>query len=267
MLNADLVKLSALVSGLMNDLKEGTLPDSLAAALKGHIPSTYCILMLLEGNNNLTVWMICSQCALPPELHIGSFYEAGRMTSVRTVLDSGKPTVYQPGSGAIDADLSRILTAETLSALIVPLRINESNNGVMLFGMEPREASGTFLNEQIECAVTISRQVETVLTLCSWFGKTDGLRARFQTTFDSISGTAAPTTIGELIRSVEHEINNPLNVIVNWSEVYRDDATIDPDLRIKFQIIYDMSMRISDVIQKFAKLQDPKAMEFVRGNK
>jgi signal transduction histidine kinase len=68
-------------------------------------------------------------------------------------------------------------------------------------------------------------------------------------------------------RTVEHEINNPLSVIVNWAEIYREDSAIDPELRRKFQIIYDMAMRITEVIKKLAEIKDAKSIEFIKGQK
>jgi C4-dicarboxylate-specific signal transduction histidine kinase len=74
-------------------------------------------------------------------------------------------------------------------------------------------------------------------------------------------------TLGEVTRTVEHEINNPLSVIVNWAEIYREDSTIDPELRRKFQIIYDMAIRITAVIKKLAEIKDAKSIEFIKGQK
>ena len=258
MLNADFIKLSTLVSGLMNDMKKGSLPDSLAAALKDHLPSTYCILMLLDGTRNLTTWMVCSRNALPQGLRIGSVYGAERLTSVRKVLDSENAISYLLESDRIDDDLREILATDTISVLIVPLRINASNQGVIIYGNEHQENNGIFTNEQIECAVTLGAQLSIVLTICDCFEQPDQAGASCRLSLEKKASTAALARFGEVTRAVEHEINNPLSVIVNWSEVYREDASIDPELRKKFQIIYDMSMRITEVIRKFSEMQDVK---------
>lgn len=243
----------------MKDLKEGSLPDSLAAALKDHLPSTYCILLLLGGNRDLTTWMICSQKAFPGESRVGSVHEADRVAAVRDVLNTGNPISYQLGPDTVDGDLRRMLTTETLSVLIVPFRNNASNIGVMIFGNEYQENGVIFTKEQTENAVMISGQVSAIFSLYRCLAQRDGIPMPFQQSPGKTLGTTAPATLGELTRSVEHEINNPLSVIVNWSEVYREDASIDPELRKKFQIIYDMSMRIAEVIRKFSEMKDARS--------
>ena len=75
------------------------------------------------------------------------------------------------------------------------------------------------------------------------------------------------SALGEVTRTVEHEINNPLNVIVNWAEIYREDDAIDPELRKKFQVIFDMAMRIRDVVKKLTEIKDAKSVEFIKGQK
>jgi hypothetical protein len=262
-LNADLIRLSALVSGLMNDLKERSLPEGLAAALKDHLPSTYCVLMLLDVTRNLTTWMACPQNALPAGLHIGAVFAADRMTTIRAVLDAGEPVSYQLESDTKDNDLRTMLAPDTSSVLIVPLRIHASNSGVMIFGYKRQGNNRTVTHEQIESAFAITGQIALILTLCSCFERSDERNPRFQPSLDKITGTTSHASLREVTQSVEHEINNPLSVIVNWSEVYREDASIDPELRKTFQIIYDMSMRIMEVVRKLSEMQDHKSTGFV----
>jgi signal transduction histidine kinase len=132
----------------------------------------------------------------------------------------------------------------------------------MIFGNRRQDNSRIFTKEKIETAVAITGQIALILTLCSCLERPDEVRPRFQPFLDKIAGTIPHATLREVTQSVEHEINNPLSVIVNWSEVYREDGSIDPELRKTFQIIYDMSMRIMEVVRKLSEMQDRKSTDF-----
>ncbi len=88
-----------------------------------------------------------------------------------------------------------------------------------------------------------------------------------QVSHDKMIKAERLATLGEVTRAVEHEINNPLNVIVNWAEIYREDDDIDPEVRKKFQVIYEMAMRIRTVIKKLGEIKDAKSIEFLKGQK
>jgi two-component system sporulation sensor kinase B len=92
-------------------------------------------------------------------------------------------------------------------------------------------------------------------------------RREIQSSHDKIIKAERLAALGEVTRAVEHEINNPLSVIVNWSEIYRKDESIDPRLRGKFQTIYDMSERIMVVIKKLSEMKETRSVEFIKGQK
>jgi K+-sensing histidine kinase KdpD len=73
--------------------------------------------------------------------------------------------------------------------------------------------------------------------------------------------------INTLIKSVEHDIINPLSVIVNWAELYREDEAIDPELKNKFQVIYEMALRITASVKRLADLKNLTSTQIDETNK
>lgn len=266
-LNSELSDLHAFTSGLLNDVDREYLIESLSESLKDHLPSTYCIMMLLDDKMNLSIRTACPVRTLTWEPAIGSVYAPERLAQLRSVLTARQPRLYRLEVDAIDEDLRKIITRETRSLLVVPIRVAAENAGLLLFGEERRWDREPFTNEKIQLAVAIGRQVSIVLNMRWCYERLNEARHNLQVSQDKVIKAERLATLGEVTKAVEHEINNPLSVIVNWAEIYREDETIDPEMRKKFQIIYDMAMRITAVIKKLADLKDAKAIEFIKGQK
>jgi hypothetical protein len=266
-LNHDLMELDALTSKLVNDLETGSLPDTLTESLKAHLPSTYCMMMLLDENKNLISRLACPIRELAWKPLVGSVYAPDRLASVRTVLKTRQPCVCQLENDPVDDDLKAIIPANTRSVLIVPIRVGADDIGVLLFGEERNLTRSAFTNEKIQLAVAISKQVATGLNIWWCYERLSEARRDLEISHDKIIKAERLAALGEVTRAVEHEINNPLSVIVNWSEIFRHDESIDPSLRNKFQVIYDMSIRIMSVIRKLSEVKEVRSVEFIKGQK
>lgn len=266
-LNAELTDLYAITSGLLHDLERDALLDALSERLKDHIPATYCIVLLFDDKTNLTMRIACPVRTLTWEPAIGTVFSEGRLASLRTVLEARQPRLYRLEVERIDDDLRKIITKDTQSLLVVPIRISAENVGVMIFGEERSWERSPFDNEKIQLAVAISKQVAVGINMWWCYERLMNARHDLQVSHDKVVKAERLSALGEVTRAVEHEINNPLNVIVNWSEIYREDEVIDPELRKKFQVIYDMSIRIRDVVRKLAEAKEAKSIEFIKGQK
>ncbi len=266
-LNKELSELYAFTSGLLNDVDKEYLIESLSESLKDHLPSTYCILMMLDDKMNLAVRAACPVRTLTWEPAIGAVYAPDRLMQVRSVLTTRQPRLFRLEVDAIDDDLRKIITRETRSLLVVPIRVAAENAGLLLLGEERRWDREPFTNEKIQLAVDISRQVSIVLNMRWCYERLNEARHDLQVSQDKVIKAERLAALGEVTKAVEHEINNPLSVIVNWAEIYREDEAIDPEMRKKFQIIYDMAMRITAVIKKLTELKDAKTIEFIKGQK
>lgn len=266
-LNKRILDLSSLSSGLLKDLEEGSLIDLFSERLKEHVPSSFCIVLLLDGKRNLITRAVCPRRHLLWDFSIGRTYEANRLSSVRTVLETQEPTIYRIEGEAIDEDLRSMITKNTRSMLAVPIFNSFENLGIMLFCEERSWDRESFTQEKIQLAVAISKQLAMVFRMGKCYDNLTKAKRQIELSHDNIIKAERLATLGEVTRAVEHEINNPLSVIVNWAEIYREDDTVSPELRKKFQIIYDMALRITDVIQKLSVIKDAKSIEFMKGQR
>jgi hypothetical protein len=266
-LNNDILDLSSLSTGLLADLEADSLPESFAENLKDHIPTTYCILLLLDDQENLVTRLACPVRSLAWEPAIGSAYRSDRLPLVRSVFETRQPALYRLEFDAIDEDLKLMISKATCSVLVVPVRTGAENGGVMIFGEERHWNRSPITHEKIQLAVAISKQVSTAVQLWRCHDKLAEARRSLEVSRDSLIKAERLATLGEVTRAVEHEINNPLSVIVNWSEIYRDDPSVDAVLRNKFQIIYDMAIRIMGVVRRLSEIKDAKSIEFIKGQR
>jgi DNA-binding response OmpR family regulator len=72
--------------------------------------------------------------------------------------------------------------------------------------------------------------------------------------------------IGQISLTVRHEINNPLAVICGQAQLLLQKNDLPEEIRNKTKIIYDMGIRISEIIKQLDQVQD-KTREYVRGEK
>jgi C4-dicarboxylate-specific signal transduction histidine kinase len=266
-LNAGLTELYDISADLLHDIEAQGFVDALSERLKDHIPSTYCVVMLLDEKMNLVTRLACPVRALRWEPSIGMVFGQGELARAREVLETRQPKVLRLDSDEIDADLKKIITRETQSLLLVPIRIAAENAGILIFGEERRWERDAFSPERIQLGVAIGRQVASALNLSWCHGRLEEAQHSLKVAHDKVIKAERLATLGEVTRAVEHEINNPLSVIVNWAEIYREDQAIDAEIRNKFQLIYDMAMRIGSVVKKLAELKDVKSVEFMKGQK
>lgn len=72
--------------------------------------------------------------------------------------------------------------------------------------------------------------------------------------------------IGQISLTVRHEINNPLAVICGQAQLLLQKKDLPEEIRNKTKIIYDMGIRISEIIKQLDQVQD-KTREYIRGEK
>ncbi len=266
-LNKDLEELYSITDDILKDVEKDAVIERMSESLKDHLPSTYCIVMVLDDKMNLTTRIACPVRTMNWEPEIGVVYSHAQLPRLREVLEARQPKVFKIDNDDLDPELSRIITARTRSALAVPIRVAAENVGMIIFGEERQWERSPFNNEKIQLAVAISRQVAVGLNMWWCYQRLEEAQHNLQVSHDKVIKAERLAALGEVTRAVEHEVNNPLNVIVNWSEIYRDDKNIDQEMRKKFQIIYDMAMRIRDVVRKLGEIKDIKSIEFIKGQK
>ena len=266
-LNARLTDLYGMTSDLLKNMENEALLDALSESLKDHIPSTYCVVMLYDDKANLITRIAAPIRTLTWEPEIGTVFAPDQLIQVREILETRQPKVFRLDTDEIDKDLRKIITRHTRALLIVPIRIAAENIGAIIFGEERHWERAPFENEKIQLAVAIGRQVAIGVNMWWCYERLVDAQHNVKISHDKVIKAERLATLGEVTRAVEHEINNPLNVIVNWAELYREDESIDPELRKKFIVIYDMALRIRNVIVKLAEVKDIRSIEYLKGQR
>ncbi len=265
-LNAQCLNLSSLTADLLHSMGAGSVLDSFAETLKDHLPTTYCLVMLQDDNLNLITRIACLVRGGGEQV-TGVAYTPDQLVLTRRVFETRQPQIYRFESDRVDDALMAILPKSTRSALVVPIRIGGENGGIMIFGEERYWDLAPFSNNKVQLAVAISKQIAAAVQMWRCHESLAGAKRLLQISYDKSVKAERLAALGEVTRAIEHEINNPLSVIVNWSEIYREDEAIDQEMRRKFQIIYDMATRIIEVIRKLSGLKDAKSVEYMKGQR
>lgn len=266
-LNKDIIALTSLSESLLDDLEEGVLPETLADNLKGYVPSTYCIALLLDDRENLVVRFISPVRGLDWAPKINEIYPPEKLSKLRSVFATRQPLLQNIAADDVDPDLKKMISPNTSNVLSVPIRIGANHGGIVIFGEERISSRAPFTNERIQMAITVSKQIATAIQLSRCYEKLADAKHDLAISHERVVMAERLATLGEVTRAVEHEINNPLNVILNWSEVYQEDAAIPNEMRKKFQVIYDMAVRISEVIRKLTEIKEARSIEFIKGQR
>ncbi len=67
-------------------------------------------------------------------------------------------------------------------------------------------------------------------------------------------------SLGTMARGMAHEINNPLNVIINCSELIRDRLDPGAGERVEIQELQDVAERIRKVVQVMLRFSEPDSV-------
>lgn len=71
--------------------------------------------------------------------------------------------------------------------------------------------------------------------------------------------------IGETVLTVQHEINNPLAVLLMETTNLSQQPQLPPELGRSLGILLEQVTRIADVVRKLGSLRDPKTVEAMKG--
>jgi len=257
---------SSLASELLEILAAGST-ETFWKILNNYLPSTYCIVMLLDDRMNLITRAVCRLRGLQEESSsVGAVFPADRLKDQRSVFNTRQSLLCRFESSDIDHDLKALIPKKTRTILVVPLGTASERQGVIIFGEERLWSRAPFTDDKIQLAVAISKQIASGVQLLQFCDKQPETSRTARVSQIAVREQEGITMLGEVARAVEHEINNPLSVIVNWSELYRDDESIDAELRNKFQIIYDMSLRIAAVTRRLGEIKEGSITEFIKGS-
>jgi hypothetical protein len=254
--NERCLEIASLTGDVLKDVEKGASLDSIMDGLKDRLPTSFCVIMLLEGDNALVTRCSCAVRNLTWKPVIGASYSSGQLVRTRVVLETRQPRLFTVAADELDDELKELLPNATDAVLAVPIRIGAENGGVMIFGEERSRERMPFSLEVIRLSIAMSKQAAAAVQLWKCYERLSSAGKKLDNSRDEVIRAERLAALGEVTRAVEHAINNPLSVIVNWSEIYREDAALDPEIRKKFQVMYEMAMRITEVIRNLTALKE-----------
>ncbi len=71
--------------------------------------------------------------------------------------------------------------------------------------------------------------------------------------------------IGELSLAIQHEINNPLAALLTNSALVASGMLRDDEVPASLKVIDEQARRIAEVIRRLNALDDPRSVEYVKG--
>ena len=71
--------------------------------------------------------------------------------------------------------------------------------------------------------------------------------------------------IGQTTLALQHEINNPLAALLGHASLLSSSSTSAEHQRQHIEVILEQARRIAAVVQRLARLKDPKSVEYLAG--
>ncbi len=71
--------------------------------------------------------------------------------------------------------------------------------------------------------------------------------------------------VGEVSLALQHEINNPLAALLTNSSLLASGILGADDTKATLKVVDEQARRIADVVRRLNALQDPKSVEYARG--
>ncbi len=258
-LSDTMLKLSSLTIVLLEKREDENL-EAFSESLKKYIPSTYCFVLQIDSEHTLTPCFSCSVRSLEWNPPVGTAYGPEQLLAARKMFESGKPRLYRLEVDDFDKELKLMIPRNTHSLFVMPVKTGADDGIVVIFGEERQWKREPFNDEKIRLAGVISNQIAAAMQFKKCCEKLTVVRNDLELLHNKLMRAERISMLEEIAKNAEHEINNPLSVIVNWSEIYRQDSSVEPEIRKKFQIIYEMTIRITDAIQKLAAIWDEKTV-------
>ena len=73
--------------------------------------------------------------------------------------------------------------------------------------------------------------------------------------------------IGEVSLALQHEINNPLAALMSNSSLVASGILNPDDTKASLKVIDEQARRIADVMRRLGRMDDPRSVEYARGQK
>jgi len=156
------------------------------------------------------------------------------------------------------------------SFLSIPLLLGERVIGVMNFG---HTRAGTFTKHNLRVLTIAAGQLSVIIERTLYFNslaeknrQLEEANHRLQIAQEALVERERLAAVGEVAVTVNHEINNPLTVIIGNAELLlKDLSDSDKKVRKKVEHIVAESKRIAQITRALRKIDKPVSEDYLPG--
>ncbi len=156
------------------------------------------------------------------------------------------------------------------SFLSIPLLLGDKIIGVMNFG---HIRAGSFTKHNLQVLTIAAGQLSVIIERSLYFSRLaeknrqlERTNRQLQIAQDALVERERLAAVGEVAVTVNHEINNPLTVIIGNAELLlKDLADSDKKVRKKVEHIVAESKRIAQITRALRKIDKPVSEDYLPG--
>lgn len=156
------------------------------------------------------------------------------------------------------------------SFLSIPLLLGDKIIGVMNFG---HTRAGFFTKHNLQVLTIAAGQLSVIIERSLYFTRLaeknrqlEQTNSQLQIAQDALVERERLAAVGEVAVTVNHEINNPLTVIIGNAELLlKDLADSDKKVRKKVEHIVAESKRIAQITRSLRKIDKPASEDYLPG--
>ncbi len=158
------------------------------------------------------------------------------------------------------------------SFISIPLLLGETVVGVMNFG---HHTVGAFTRHHLRLLTIAAGQLSVIIERTIYFQELAAKNVQLKQTNRTLEQTRQAlvererlAAVGEVAVTVNHEINNPLTVIIGNAELLlRDMAGSDPPLLSRLENIVEESKRIAKITRALQRLEKTTSEDYLPGGR
>ena len=182
------------------------------------------------------------------------------------VIKSGEPVYYNeqsPGENPLGPAGKRLQQKATFS---MPIKYGVQTIGVINFGSTEKDY---FDKSDIEIMLSLGNQIGTAIAKVKMFEEAreraielERLYTDLKSTQDQLIQSEKLASLGQLVSSIAHEINNPLTPILGYSQMLLAQPDIEDEKRDRFlQVIHQSADKVRKIVENllsFARKDKPQ---------
>lgn len=182
------------------------------------------------------------------------------------VINTGETFNYD-GLSAEACPVSPVGTAfDSRAVLSLPLKHREETIGVVHF---TRKRRGAFEKYHLDVLYSLGNQIGTAVSKAKMFEEAaerakelEWLYRDLKATQDQLIQTEKLASLGQLVSSIAHEINNPLTPILGYAQMLMTSPETDEEKRLRFiEVIYNSADKVRKIVENllsFARKDKPR---------